>query len=89
MYDWHDEVQTLMARFDLANDTQLATFLGLSKQQISGWRNGTTELGPITRLVILDKLGYIWAVEALAAVLPAKRGRALLLAEKKRARKPL
>jgi len=52
----------------------LADHLGLTRAQISAWRNGKSELGTLTRLKLLDALGHDTLRTAILSLLPEKNG---------------
>jgi hypothetical protein len=68
-WDWFVLVEQLMTQLQITKDKQLAEVIGVVPSQITNWRKGRSELGPVTKLVILDKLRYDFAGLALRALL--------------------
>lgn len=78
--DWPSLVEQLTAKFGISQDKQLAELLGVVPSQITNWRKGRSDLGVVTKLVILEKLGHGFARQALRAIVP-ERSRAQRNAE--------
>ena len=89
MFDWPVLVRQLMEKFGLLNDKDLAKMLGVSAAQISNWRGGRNDLGPMSKLVVLDKLGYDYARQALLAIAPQDRAEKIKKADVERGLKRL
>lgn len=70
-WDWFSLVEQLMTQLKITQDKQLAEVIGVVPSQITNWRKGRSELGPVTKLVILDKLRFDFAGHALRAIVPA------------------
>lgn len=70
-WDWLSLVEQLMTQLQITQDKQLAEVIGVVPSQITNWRKGRSELGPVTKLVILDKLRFDFAGHALRAIVPA------------------
>jgi hypothetical protein len=69
-WDWLSLVEQLMTQLQITQDKQLAEVIGVVPSQITNWRKGRSELGPVTKLVILDKLRFDFAGHALRAIVP-------------------
>ena len=69
-WDWFALVEQLMTQLLITQDKQLAEVIGVVPSQITNWRKGRSDLGPVTKLVILDKLRYDFAGHALRALVP-------------------
>ena len=69
-WDWFALVEQLMTQLRITQDNQLAEVIGVGPSQISNWRKSRSDLGPVTKLVILDKLRYEFAGHALRALVP-------------------
>ncbi len=70
-WDWFALVEQLMTQLQITQDNQLAEVIGVGPSQISNWRKSRSDLGPVTKLVILDRLRYEFAGHALRALVPA------------------
>jgi hypothetical protein len=75
-WDWFALVEQLMTQLQITQDNQLAEVIGVGPSQISNWRKSRSDLGPVTKLVILDKLRYDFACYALSAVRSGGRRKA-------------
>ena len=84
MFDWVELAATVMERLGLTQDKELAALLQVKPQNISNWRNGRSQLGTIPKLIILDKLGYTYARDALLAIAPEETREKLLAASHER-----
>lgn len=72
--EWLQRCDSLKAMYGIKDDHALGKYLGLSKASFHQFRSGLIdELSPLTRLIILDKLGYAWATEAIGELLPKKQ----------------
>ena len=71
-YDWYELFDELKRRGQFGSDAQLADCLGLTRAQISAWRNGKSDLGTLTKVKILDALGHETLRSALLSLLPEK-----------------
>jgi transcriptional regulator with XRE-family HTH domain len=56
--DWFALFDELKVAGGFTSDAQLADQLGVTRAQISAWRNGKSDLGVMTKLRIFDALGY-------------------------------
>ena len=62
-----------MRKADLENFTDLAKALGMTKSAMHQFKRGETELSPLTRLIILEKLNVPWARVAIEELTPKKQ----------------
>jgi transcriptional regulator with XRE-family HTH domain len=62
---------TLKKRLELETDQQLAEFIGVKKSFLSELRSGKRELPAVTKLKILDKIGYLAARDTMLALTPS------------------
>jgi hypothetical protein len=63
-------LDSLRRRLDLNSDKALAEVLALKAPFVSDIRTGKRALPNVVKLKILDKLGYLWARDALLALTP-------------------
>jgi len=73
MNDWNALFDEVKAKGQFGSDAQLADSLGLTRAQISAWRTGKSDLGTLTKLKLLDVLGYAELRSAVLSLLPEKR----------------
>ncbi|MEQ1595814.1 MAG: hypothetical protein ABL985_12020 [Casimicrobium sp.] len=57
-------------KFQLKNNTQLASFCGLDGGLVRGVMQSKRSLGPLAKLRVADRLGYVWARDALLNLFP-------------------
>ncbi|MDR5826066.1 helix-turn-helix domain-containing protein [Caballeronia sp. LZ043] len=67
--DWFELFDELKAVHGFRSDAQVAESLGVTRSQISAWRNGKSELGTVTKLQILHALGRDDLQSALESLL--------------------
>ena len=72
MNDWNALFDEVKAKGQFGSDAQLADSLGLTRAQISAWRTGKSDLGTLTKLKLLDVLGYADLRSAVLSLLPEK-----------------
>lgn len=70
---WIERIDEMKRRMDLNSDAQTAKMLGISQQALSQIRCGDVEMGPLTKLTLMDKLGFTSLRDALLEVLPEKK----------------
>lgn len=80
--NWFELAGLVMKRYDLKTETELAAMLGIKQTQLSNWKAGRNDISPIVKLVILDKLGFAFARDALAAVLPERLSSVMIQADR-------
>lgn len=73
MNKWLQRVDKMKIQFDLTSDAQAAKMLGISQQAMSRIRNGEKEMGPVTKMVLMDRLGFTNLREVLLEVLPEEK----------------
>lgn len=73
MNKWIARIDAMKTEFELTSDAQAAKLLGISQQALSQIRKGQIEMGPLTKLALLNKLGAMSLRDALLEVLPAKK----------------
>ena len=71
-FDWSELFDELKREGQFGSDAQLADSLGLTRAQISAWRNGKSDLGILTKIKILDALGHDTLRTSLSSLLPEK-----------------
>jgi hypothetical protein len=84
---WNTRLDKVKKEFGLENDLELALFVGLTKSALYQFRRGETDLGPITKLIVLDRLGFAWAKTALGEILPAEAEVRLIRANEQQAQR--
>lgn len=89
MDKWIKRIDTLKERFELTSDAQAARLLGISQQALSQIRQGQTEMGPLTKLALLDRLGFTSLRDGLLEVLPTKKKAAVKKAMNTRTKKTI
>lgn len=57
-FDWQDLFEQTKQRGGFSSDAEVAAYLGVTRAQISAWRNGKSDLGTFTKLKLLHALGY-------------------------------
>lgn len=57
MNKWIARIDAMKSEFELKSDAQAAKLLGISQQALSQIRKGQIEMGPLTKLALLNKLG--------------------------------
>lgn len=67
--DWFALFDELKQVGQFSSDARLAEHLGVTRAQISAWRNGKSDLGTIVKLRILNELGRDDLQSALASLL--------------------
>ena len=72
MNDWNALFDEVKAKGQFGSDAQLAESLGLTRAQISAWRTGKSDLGTLTKLKLLDVLGYADLRSAVLSLVPEK-----------------
>lgn len=73
MNKWIARIDAMKTEFELTSEAQAAKLLGISQQALSQIRKGQIEMGPLTKLALLNKLGAMSLRDALLEVLPAKK----------------
>jgi hypothetical protein len=76
---WNSRIDSLKERFEIENDSDVAKMLGISPPALNKVRAGKGALGPLTKLIILDKLGFAKTRDALAEILPGDRAEEIKL----------
>ncbi|GAB7533921.1 hypothetical protein BGC_01260 [Burkholderia sp. 3C] len=71
-FDWFGTFDELKRKGRFASDAQLAESLGLTRAQISAWRNGKSDLGVLTKIRILDALGHDTLRSSVQSLLPSR-----------------
>ncbi len=62
-------LQEIKDGFGLDSDSALAAWLGISRAAIASVRDGRSRLGPLQRLKVLDRLGFLRARKLLESLL--------------------
>ena len=70
---WLARSEMVMRKAGLENFTDLAKALGMTKSAMHQFKRGETELSPLTRLIILEKLDVPWARLAIEELTPKKQ----------------
>ena len=65
--DYLQAIEKIAKKNNLKNNHQIATYIGITAKDLNRVREDGGS--PISRLKIMDKLGYEWAKEALKVVL--------------------
>jgi CRP-like cAMP-binding protein len=71
-HDWFALFDELKRAGHFSSDAQLAESLGLTRAQISAFRTHKSDLGTLTKIKVLDALGYEALRPALLSLLPQK-----------------
>jgi len=71
-HDWFALFDELKLAGNFKSDAQLAESLGLTRAQISAFRMQKSDLGTLTKIKVLDALGYEALRPALVGLLPEK-----------------
>jgi plasmid maintenance system antidote protein VapI len=86
-------IDAVKAGFGLPSDAAVAAFLGISRNSIHAARSGRARLGPIQRLKVLDRIGFLRARSFVEQISPERlaelirdfsRGQANRIAENRR-----
>lgn len=75
----------LLRGFNIKNDAQLATWLGIDKSLVYAVRAGKRRLGLLQRLKILDHIGYLRARSLVESILPENLARELVAIDEREA----
>jgi len=73
-FDWQDLFDETKQRGGFASDAEVAAYLGVTRAQISAWRNGRSDLGTFTKLKLLHALGYDSLNPIIQSLWPADSG---------------
>lgn len=70
MDKWNKRLNKIKENWELKSDNSLAKLMGMSQQAIQQIRKGETKPSAITKIKILDRLGFTAAREILIEILP-------------------
>lgn len=84
---WNRRLNEVKERFNIEHDGELAEFLGMTRSGMYQFRRGETELSPWTRVIIMDKLGFAWAKEAILELIPKQQAEQLRKSMEKQTQK--
>lgn len=84
---WLEKLDAIVDRYQLTSDSQLAVFLGISRQALSKFRHGASRLPSIgTQARIIDLLGMAKITEQVWSLLPKAQAATLRELTRKSAR---
>lgn len=75
---WNKRLNKIKEMWDLPSDTALAKVMGISQQAIQQIRKGETTPSAVTKLKILDRVGFSNAREVLTEVLTEEQKKKFL-----------
>lgn len=78
MDKWNVRLDKIKEKWSLPSDNALAKVMGISQQAIQQIRKGDTNPSPITKLKIMDRLGFTAAREMLTEILPEEEQKKFL-----------
>lgn len=70
MDKWNQRLDKIKEMWEIKSDTALAKVMRMSQVSIFNIRKGTTQPSAVTKLKIMDRLGFSYAREALTEILP-------------------
>lgn len=70
---WIERIEKIKKEFDIETDSKMAGMLGISRASMHAILTGKSQPSTITKLKIMDKLGFAWAREALLEILPEEK----------------
>ncbi|MEF1339606.1 helix-turn-helix transcriptional regulator [Vibrio rotiferianus] len=78
MDKWNERLDKLKEKWGLPSDRALAKVMGLSQAAIQKIRTGKNEPSALTKLMIMDRLGFTAAKEMLTEIMPEEQRKQFL-----------
>lgn len=78
MSKWNERLDKIKEKWDLPSDRALAKVMGISQAAIQKIRKGKNEPSALTKLMIMDRLGFTAAREMLTEIMPAEQRKKFL-----------
>lgn len=78
MNKWNERLDKLKSDYDLPSDRALAKLMGISQAAIQKIRTGQNEPSALTKLMIMDRLGFLAAREMLVEIMPEDKRKSFL-----------
>ncbi len=84
MDKWNERLDKIKEKWDLPSDRALAKVMGISQAAIQKIRTGKNEPSALTKLMIMDRLGFTAAREMLTEIMPEEQRKKFLKITKQR-----
>lgn len=78
MDKWNERLDKIKEKWDLPSDRALAKVMGISQAAIQKIRTGKNEPSALTKLMIMDRLGFTAAREMLTEIMPEEQRKKFL-----------